>query len=71
MTTNQTNIISDTKLLTVIGNVNAFVITCIAAGYINFDIKRVVATPEYSITGLPTGSEIFTVQVNYYNPSLY
>jgi hypothetical protein len=60
--------------------VNTFIRNGIALGYINFDIKPVIAVQQFllaiptppSITpGLTaTGQSLYTVQINYYDPSI-
>ena len=75
MTTNQTHIISIVDITPPYGTtisdlVNTFILAAITSGYINFDIKPVVITPEYS-GGVPTKFNWHTVQINYYDPSLY
>ncbi len=52
--------------------VNDFITTGMALGYINFEVRQVVVTTQYSGgPGLATGANFYTVQVNYYNPALY
>ena len=73
--TNQTEIFSvvdvHAGVAIVTGNVNDFVVACIASGYINFHIAPVVVTPQYDTSGVPTGKYWYSVQVNYYNPQIY
>ncbi len=76
--TNQTQIFSvidsgsSGEITSLDGLVNNFITGGIALGYINFDVKQVIITTEYTgAPGLATGSNYYTVQVNYYDPSLY
>ena len=69
MTTNQTQIISSNDLVTAEGSINAFIQSIIPNGCTNFDIRKAVVTTEYS-GGNPTGGNIYTIQVNYYDPGV-
>ncbi len=67
--TNQTHIISVVGPSTLNTTINHFISLSIPQGYINFDIKPPVVTPEYS-GGAFTGRNWYTVMVNYYDPSI-
>ncbi len=68
--TNQTYVATGTNVATVFANINHFVVLGIPLGYINFEIKPPIVTPQYAVGGLPTGQNVFTIMVNYYDPAI-
>jgi hypothetical protein len=76
MTTNQTQVITTTESFSVGGaplaitnQINAFVESGIASGYINFQIMPVVISAQ-PIATMPHITYGFMCQINYYDPSI-
>jgi hypothetical protein len=74
--TNQTYIITTSEtyadpVVAITTAVNNFVVSGLASGYINFDIKPVVVSDDYNGTGpAPLNTKLYTVQINYYDPAI-
>ena len=78
MITNQTQIISitsniDGEVAALKLAIDSFISTGTTNGWLNFDVKAPVVTPVFlaGTPALPNGQNWYSVQVNYYDPSLY
>ena len=78
MTTNQTQIISivssvNGEVAALKLAIDSFIATGATNGWLNFDEKAPVVTPEFfpGLPAMPSGANWYTVQINYYDPALY